>query len=382
MAATVTERKTSKASQERKFQDTSKLLRRERSKYLRHKFQQVVVQALLKKGDEGEDTNIEANSKGQDGCPIIPQEINTSLNLSRTNLKEFPIGLLDRLQHVEYLYLEEAKLTELPQNFFQKLPSLKWLDLRNNALVSLPIMGLRNHPNLEVILLQGNRIRNLPIELATIPFLKGLQTTGNPLTNVPYDCVAQGFSGIMNHLKKLCAQSEVLAPVSETILVKPSTSQESVDLLDDTLERPLADSVDSDTKLWDSDKLSQWRQFMKKKSNNSNTELQNLAAFNEKRPMQKPKVSVKIRGYPKTPLKAIPFRCGTYSKNRQRSTIATAQNNIRMKKTRLGYKRKPITLQMVEERARKNAHVAQVRETLEKQARKIQRMRQVTSNEK
>lgn len=51
MAATVTERKTSKASQERKFQDTSKLLRRERSKYLRHKFQQVVVQALLKKGD-------------------------------------------------------------------------------------------------------------------------------------------------------------------------------------------------------------------------------------------------------------------------------------------------------------------------------------------
>lgn len=118
-------------------------------------------------------------------------------------------------------------------------------------MTSLPTVGLSNHSSLEVILLQGNRIRNLPVDLGTIytifkgsvkrkafeliynnfitanvPSLKGLQTSGNPLTNVPYDCIAEGFSGVINHLKKLSSQNNILVPSSsQTVVVKPSTSR-------------------------------------------------------------------------------------------------------------------------------------------------------------
>lgn len=154
------------------------------------------------------------------------------------------------------MYLESNKLSELPEEFFQNLRALQWLDLRNNDLVRLPTPGLKDHPCLQVILLQGNRIKSLPVELgkqkhgnrcrsyffechrinqslfifpATIPNLRGLQTAGNPVENVPYEAVVEGFQGVMKHLKKLSSQTETLRPVSESFVLKTSSMKGASD---------------------------------------------------------------------------------------------------------------------------------------------------------
>lgn len=160
------------------------------------------------------------------------------------------------------------------------------------------------------------------------------------------------------------------------------------------------DCADSENRIWDLDKLSQWRPFMKKKSREGDSDPKSCVSKNQKSASQKPKVShsefswtkhgnvqfirkknllnlqisVTFRSYPKAPLKPLPFKCGAYNRNR-RKTTAAALHYLKMRKTRLGYKKKPITMAMLEEKARREAHIARVRETLEKQARKIQRLR-------
>lgn len=54
---------------------------------------------------------------------------------------------------------------------------------------------------------------------------------------------------------------------------------------------------------------------------------------------------------------------------------ATTHHYVRQRKTRLGYKKKQMTLSMIQEKAIKEIYRAQMRETLQRQAEKIQRMK-------
>ena len=72
--------------------------------------------------------------------------------------------------------------------------------------------------------------------------------------------------------------------------------------------------------------------------------------------------------------KIKPFKCDSYNKKKHKN-LRVSSSGINAKKTRLGYKRKPITLADIEEKSKREAQLEVMREILENQARKIQRMK-------
>ncbi|KAL0277406.1 UNVERIFIED_CONTAM: hypothetical protein PYX00_004699 [Menopon gallinae] len=306
------------------------------------KFQKLVIQTLLQKGHDKDEQSEEEDF-------VLPQFVGTNLDLTKKRLREFPSEILNQAEFVQYLYLEGNKLSKLPETFFQHLRHLKWLDLRNNELVAFPTVGLKNHGYLEFILLQGNRIKYLPTELGLLPNLKGLQISGNPIVNVPYDVISNGFQSIIKHLRRLNVQENILLPSSDAIIVRPSTvkdnSADNSDFSPTELEDDQICSVN------DSEDL----------VNPQRIELEELvnesyAQFNK---WNKSKQSLKSK---------------LSAKQKQR-LISLSYHHLTKKRSRLGYKRKMITPEMIQERAKKDLQFARKKETLEKQARKIQRMK-------
>lgn len=80
--------------------------------------------------------------------------------------------------------------------------------------------------------------------------------------------------------------------------------------------------------------------------------------------------------YPKSKIrtKLKPFKCGLYHKQSHKNTSA-ALRSLKMKKTRLGYKSNPVTMKIIRDKTEKEILEAALREILEKQGKKIQRMR-------
>ncbi|CAK9823668.1 Leucine-rich repeat-containing protein 27 [Anthophora retusa] len=124
----------------------------------------------------------------------------TFADFSNTDIKQFPYNVLNYFPHLRMLYLSNNSLTELPDEVFTYLRYLEWLDVRNNKLSSLPVT-IKWHGFLETILLQGNNVEHLPLELCTLPNLRTLQVTQNPLVTPPKDIVASGCSAILEFLR-------------------------------------------------------------------------------------------------------------------------------------------------------------------------------------
>ncbi|XP_071872022.1 uncharacterized protein [Bombus fervidus] len=149
------------------------------------------------------------------------------VDFSNMNLKQFPTEILNNFPHLRMLYLSNNGLIEIPDEVFSCLMYLEWLDVRNNQLSSLPA-SIKGHMCLETILLQGNRVENLPLELCTLPNLKTLQVTQNPLVTPPKDIVASGCAAILKFLRiewnnahpgeRVEAKENKIGPTLSTIL--------------------------------------------------------------------------------------------------------------------------------------------------------------------
>uniref|UniRef100_A0A6P7FP60 Leucine-rich repeat protein soc-2 homolog n=1 Tax=Diabrotica virgifera virgifera TaxID=50390 RepID=A0A6P7FP60_DIAVI len=118
---------------------------------------------------------------------------------SKEKLVVVPQDVLD-LTNLKMLFLEGNFITALPENLFRKLPKLMWLDLRNNLLESIPA-SIAFHEKLENLLLSNNNLHNLPNELGTIPNLKALQVSDNPLVYPSRPVIVSGTKTIINFLK-------------------------------------------------------------------------------------------------------------------------------------------------------------------------------------
>ncbi|CAL7938738.1 unnamed protein product [Xylocopa violacea] len=124
----------------------------------------------------------------------------TFADFSNTDLKQFPNEILYNFSQLKMLYLSNNDLMEIPDEVFSFLKYLEWFDVRNNRLSSLP-SSIKGHKCLETILLQGNRVENLPLELCTLPNLRTLHVTQNPLVTPPKDVVASGCAAILEFLR-------------------------------------------------------------------------------------------------------------------------------------------------------------------------------------
>ncbi|XP_017760317.1 PREDICTED: E3 ubiquitin-protein ligase LRSAM1-like [Eufriesea mexicana] len=122
------------------------------------------------------------------------------VDFSNTDLKQFPSEILSIFPRLRMLYLSNNRLIEIPDEIFSGLKYLEWLDVRYNQLSSLPTT-VKWHSCLETILLQGNKLENLPLELCTLPNLKTLQVTQNPLITPPKDVVTSGCAEILEFLR-------------------------------------------------------------------------------------------------------------------------------------------------------------------------------------
>ncbi|CAG9835019.1 unnamed protein product [Diabrotica balteata] len=118
---------------------------------------------------------------------------------SKEKLVVVPQDVLD-LTNLKMLFLEGNFITALPDNLFWKLPKLMWLDLRNNLLESIPT-SIAFHEKLENLLLTNNNLYNLPNELGTVPNLKALQVSDNPLIYPKRPIIVSGTKTIKNFLK-------------------------------------------------------------------------------------------------------------------------------------------------------------------------------------
>ncbi|KOC65091.1 Leucine-rich repeat-containing protein 27 [Habropoda laboriosa] len=156
-----------------------------------------VSSTTLKKSPESSKSSVHLS-------PVIPKKEpvcnDTFVDFSNTNLKRFPNDILNYFPRLRMLYLSNNNLNELPDEIFSSLKYLEWLDVRNNKLSSLPV-SIKWHRCLETILLQGNNVEYLPLELCTLPNLKTLQVTQNPLVTPPNDIVASGCSAILEFLR-------------------------------------------------------------------------------------------------------------------------------------------------------------------------------------
>ncbi|XP_033318343.1 E3 ubiquitin-protein ligase LRSAM1-like [Bombus bifarius] len=149
------------------------------------------------------------------------------VDFSNMDLKQFPTEILNNFSHLRMLYLSNNGLIEIPDEVFSCLMYLEWLDVRNNQLSSFPA-SIKGHRCLETILLQGNRVENLPLELCTLPNLKTLQVTQNPLVTPPKDIVASGCVAILKFLRmewnnahpgeRVEAKENKIGPTLSTIL--------------------------------------------------------------------------------------------------------------------------------------------------------------------
>ncbi|XP_043518965.1 E3 ubiquitin-protein ligase LRSAM1-like isoform X1 [Frieseomelitta varia] len=122
------------------------------------------------------------------------------VDFSSMDLKQFPSEILNNFSQLRMLYLSNNNLVEIPGEVFNVLKYLEWLDVRNNQLSSLPA-SIKRHMCLQTILLQQNKVENLPLELCTLPNLKTLQVTQNPLVMPPKDIVASGCAAILTFLR-------------------------------------------------------------------------------------------------------------------------------------------------------------------------------------
>ncbi|KAK1130786.1 hypothetical protein K0M31_018895 [Melipona bicolor] len=122
------------------------------------------------------------------------------VDFSSMDLKQFPSEILNNFSQLRMLYLSNNNLIEIPGEVFSVLKYLEWLDVRNNQLSSLPA-SIKRHMYLQTILLQQNNVENLPLELCTLPNLKTLQVTQNPLVMPPKDIVASGCAAILTFLR-------------------------------------------------------------------------------------------------------------------------------------------------------------------------------------
>ncbi|CAD1477563.1 unnamed protein product, partial [Heterotrigona itama] len=122
------------------------------------------------------------------------------LDFSSTDLKQFPGEILSNFSQLRMLYLSNNNLIEVPGEVFSVLKYLEWLDVRNNQLSSLPA-SIKRHTCLQTILLQQNKVEYLPLELCTLPNLRTLQVTQNPLVMPPKDIVASGCAAILTFLR-------------------------------------------------------------------------------------------------------------------------------------------------------------------------------------
>ncbi|XP_076231234.1 uncharacterized protein LOC143177256 [Calliopsis andreniformis] len=121
-------------------------------------------------------------------------------DFSNTELKHFPNDILNQFPQLKMLYLSDNSLTKLPAEIFSCLKHLKWFDVRNNQLSSLPA-SIESHPCIETLLLQGNKIEKLPLELCTLPKLKTLQVSPNPLIEPPQNIITSGYFAILEFLR-------------------------------------------------------------------------------------------------------------------------------------------------------------------------------------
>ncbi|KAF5298116.1 hypothetical protein FQA39_LY02540 [Lamprigera yunnana] len=158
------------------------------------------------------------------------------LDNSNKNLQTVPENVM-QMVNLKMLYLGGNNIEDLPIHFFEQLSKLMWLDLRKNKLVTIPTT-IANHEHLETILLQDNRIENLPNELGTIPKLKVLQISGNPLVYPSKDIIDQGVLTVCSFLKEQFQKLHNAKSECEISPISPKTS--SITVSDD--EQPKKES--------------------------------------------------------------------------------------------------------------------------------------------
>ncbi|VVC31508.1 Leucine-rich repeat,Leucine-rich repeat domain, L domain-like [Cinara cedri] len=108
---------------------------------------------------------------------------------------------------VRYLYLDNNNIRTLPNELFINCKQLLWLDLRCNRVRQLPD-GIKEHQNLQVLLLGKNDIMQLPITLGSLPKLRELQVTGNPLDYPDGNTVKKGSKYLIRFLQEKWKNSQ------------------------------------------------------------------------------------------------------------------------------------------------------------------------------
>lgn len=106
----------------------------------------------------------------------------SKLNLSNTDLREFPLEILE-LRNLKKLNLSGNKISEIPKEII-KLRYLKNLDLSNNQISNFQskICGLKN---LRVLNFNNNSIRTIPKQINQLEKLELLQIANNQIKKLP-----------------------------------------------------------------------------------------------------------------------------------------------------------------------------------------------------
>uniref|UniRef100_A0A8D9DWA4 Leucine-rich repeat-containing protein 27 n=1 Tax=Cacopsylla melanoneura TaxID=428564 RepID=A0A8D9DWA4_9HEMI len=143
----------------------------------------------------------------EDKIEHLNRPTETVVELTRLDLNRFDANLLRGFRQIQYLYLQDNRISSLQIDFFTILNRLKYLDLRNNALVTLPC-SICYHECLEILLLQGNCMTRVPKEIGSLPKLRGLQLSQNPITYPASSVLSRGSSAIIEYLRLEWAQYE------------------------------------------------------------------------------------------------------------------------------------------------------------------------------
>ncbi|KAI5694115.1 hypothetical protein M8J76_001971 [Diaphorina citri] len=131
----------------------------------------------------------------------------THIELSQLGLDKFNANLLKGFRLIQYLYLQDNDIGSLQYDFFKILNRLKYLDLRNNRLICLPC-SICYHECLEILLLQNNCIQRVPKEIGSLPKLRGIQISHNPISYPAESIISQGSQAIIDHLRQEWVQYE------------------------------------------------------------------------------------------------------------------------------------------------------------------------------